>query len=75
MSDNIPTATHSGILHLCGVDLHVYRLDNGTIIIDAKDLEAFFEALGSGEIIEHEESLELAKMYRGMGLAKIEDNV
>lgn len=41
-SGDLPYATHSGVLHIFGVDLKVFRLSTGQAIIDADDLERFF---------------------------------
>ncbi len=43
----IPVATHSGFLNFLGFDLKVFQLDNGTRLIDAESLEAFFEQLST----------------------------
>lgn len=46
-SDNdIPFATHSGVLEFGGEPLRVYRLSDGRAVIDCDDFERFFASLG-----------------------------
>lgn len=40
--DEIPTATHSGVLTICDMRLRCHMLSNGARIFDADDLERFF---------------------------------
>jgi len=40
--DGTPYATHSGVLDLLGSKLRVHRLSNGSAVINADDLKAFF---------------------------------
>jgi len=40
---DMPYATHSGILEIAGMDLRVYRLNDGRAIIDADDMIKFFD--------------------------------
>lgn len=40
--DGIPWATHSGVLHIGGVELRCYTLNTGERILNADDVEALF---------------------------------
>lgn len=40
--DNLPVATHEGILDICGQKLRVFQLSDGTRLIDKDDFESFF---------------------------------
>jgi hypothetical protein len=44
MDESIPYATHSGILKIAQFELKVFQLSNGKRVINADDLEAFFNA-------------------------------
>ena len=41
--DDIRIATHTGILDFGGFKFKVYQLDDGRRVIDAEDVEKFFE--------------------------------
>lgn len=43
VSDVIPHATHRGVLRIYNTEFRVYQLSNGQRIIDAEDLEEFFQ--------------------------------
>ena len=65
MSDDLPTATHSGVVTIMGVDLHVHRLDDGRTIIEADDVHRLFEAMGLGVPVTEADAEALAKVLRG----------
>lgn len=39
--EDIPTATHEGVMELFGMKLRTYRLDDGRTVIHADDFHAF----------------------------------
>ena len=43
ISDDMPYATHSGVLNIMGVELKVYRLNTGQAIIDSEDMMRLFD--------------------------------
>ena len=44
--EDIPTATHSGVLKLGDFELRVHRLDDGTTVIEADDFKKGLAWLG-----------------------------
>ena len=42
--EDLPKATHEGIIKLGNIEIRVYRLDTGEAIIHAEDLPKIFEA-------------------------------
>lgn len=60
-----PVSVWQGELQMCGVTLRVHVLDDGTRIIEAADLEAFFEALANGADFGEEEAAAFARWQRG----------
>lgn len=50
--DDIPQATHEGVMELLGMKLRIYRLDDGNTVIHADDFHAFLKHSGFGEIFE-----------------------
>jgi hypothetical protein len=40
--DELPYATHEGVLSICGIRLHCYRLNTGMAVFDADDVKRFF---------------------------------
>ena len=58
----VPFATHSGVVTIGGVDMHVHQLSDGRRIIEADDVARFFsEAMN----ITPEEIDRLARALRG----------
>lgn len=47
--EDVPVATHSGILKLGDLELRVYKLDDGTTVIEAEDLKKALEWMGLTE--------------------------
>lgn len=45
--DDLPYATHSGVLNIFGLDLKCYRLSDGRAVFDADDINRFFGGLSS----------------------------
>lgn len=41
-NDDIPWVTHSGVLNIGPASFRCYQLNDGTRILDADDVEAFF---------------------------------
>lgn len=41
-SDDLPYATHKGVLSIAGFDFRCYQLNTGQRVIDADDMERFF---------------------------------
>ena len=41
-SDDMPYATHTGVLTISGVSFRCYQLSDGRRVIDAEDIKAFF---------------------------------
>jgi hypothetical protein len=41
-SDNLPFATHEGVLNVLGKSIRCYRLSNGMTVFSAEDLEKFW---------------------------------
>lgn len=44
-NDGIPFATHSGVLEIAGCSLRCYRLNTGEAVIEAEDMERFFDGM------------------------------
>ena len=44
--EDIPKATHSGVMDLLGVKARVHRLDDGRTVIEAEDFHKILEAMG-----------------------------
>jgi hypothetical protein len=42
-TDDLPHATHEGILRVGDIDIHVYQLSDGRRVIDAAEVERFFQ--------------------------------
>ena len=42
----IPYSTHSGVMHLLGVDANVHRLNTGQTVIEADGFKKILEAMG-----------------------------
>lgn len=42
VGDDLPYATHSGVLNLFGIDLKCFRLSDGRCVFDADDVHRFF---------------------------------
>jgi hypothetical protein len=40
--DELPYATHEGVLSICGIRLRCYRLNTGMAVFDADDVKRFF---------------------------------
>ena len=44
-NDEIPWATHSGVLRVGDLELRCYQLSDGRRILNAEDVEAFFSCI------------------------------
>jgi hypothetical protein len=49
IEDNLPYATHSGVLKIGDYSLRCYRLSNGQAVFNADDFEKFFSEIISGD--------------------------
>ena len=47
--EDVPVATHSSIWKLGDLELRVYKLDDGTTVIEAEDLKKALEWMGLTE--------------------------
>lgn len=43
--NDLPYATHSGVLAICGHELRCYRLNTGHAVFDADDVKKFFSGV------------------------------
>jgi len=62
----VPVSVWSGEMHLLGVTLHLHVLDDGTRIIEAGDMVALMEAMGSGGPVDEDEMAAFARWQRGL---------
>jgi hypothetical protein len=46
-NDDLPHATHEGVLEIMGHKMRCYRLSSGQTVFNAEDFEAFFAGWGS----------------------------
>jgi UDP-N-acetyl-D-mannosaminuronate dehydrogenase len=62
---DLPKSVASNIIHIAGLPLRCYVLDNGMRVIDADDAERFFKMLETGEAeITAEQADELARFIK-----------
>lgn len=61
---DLPRATHSSELEICGVTLRCHVLDNGQRVFEAGGIVALFTALGDGAEPTEEEAMKLARVVR-----------
>jgi hypothetical protein len=45
--NNLPFATHKGVLEIAGISLRCYRLNDGSAIFDADDIKVLLEGFES----------------------------
>lgn len=49
--EDIPKATHEGVMELLGMKLRTYRLDDGRTVIHADDFHAFLKHAGFEDVL------------------------
>jgi hypothetical protein len=63
---NIPKSIAQGVFNLGGMKLRTHVLDNGQRVIDANDMEKFFELMMNGEVaITEADAMEFARFMHG----------
>jgi hypothetical protein len=62
---DLPHAIWSGSFHLFGVEVKCHTLSDGQRIIEADSMHKLLEAMGDGQVVEHDDLTEFAKWQRG----------